>query len=163
MGNEVNFQYNAVLDLKYDADGHRHLEVPLFYKKGSYSNEKVDFIFDTGAYLTVLTQKTARLFEFDKIPPIRANIPLTGFAGSHCTGDLVAIPGMLIGGRSLEDVRVAIPHVDTEDDILGLNVLEHFIYLIDSASDKIYLSDSSIYKAPAYLKCGRITAVSGGL
>jgi predicted aspartyl protease len=161
MGNTVSFSYNAVIDLKYDADGHRHLELPLFFGKGSYSNERVDFIFDTGAYLTVLTQKTARLFGFDKITPIRPNIPLTGFAGSHCTGDLVAIPGILIGGRILEDVKVAIPHVDTEDDILGLNVLEHFNYLIDTANDKIYFSDNVEYKAFVNLKCGRITAVSG--
>jgi clan AA aspartic protease (TIGR02281 family) len=149
-----------VLTLRYDADGHRHIEIPVFYEKGSYSNHAVDFIFDTGAYLTVLTRKTARRFGFDKIVPIRTNIPLTGFADSRCTGDMVAIPRMLIGGRMLGDVKVAVPHIDTEDDILGLNVLEHFNYLIDNTNDKIYFSDNAVYKAPNNLKCGRITAVS---
>ena len=136
------------------------MDVPLFYEKGSYSNETIDFIFDTGAYLTVLSQKTARLFGYDKITPISANIPLNGFADSHCEGDLIEIPGMLIGGKVLEDVKVAIPYVATEDDILGLNVLEHFNYYIDSANDKIYFSDNPVYKAPKELRCGRISSVT---
>ena len=160
MPDTLNFPYNSVLDLSYNADGHRHLNIPLFFKKGSYSNEKVDFVFDTGAYLTVLTQKTARIFGFDKIKPISTNIPLTGFADSHCESDLIEIPGMLLGGRMLEDVRVAVPYVATEDDILGLNVLEHFSYLIDSQNDKIYFLDNVVYKAPKELACGRIYSVS---
>jgi len=59
----------------------------------------------------------------------------------------------------LEDVRVAIPYIDTEDDILGLNVLEYFNYLIDSTNDKIYFSDSFTYKPPKELGCGKVTTV----
>ena len=160
MVNAMSFQYNSAMHLTYIADGHRHIKVPLFYEKGSYSNIAIDFVFDTGAYLTVITQKTARRMGFDKIRPIQTNIPLTGFADSQCEGDLVEIPGMLIGGRMLEDVRVAVPHIANTDDILGLNVLEHFNYLIDSTNDKIYFSDNPVYKAPAELGCGMISAVS---
>jgi len=160
MPDVVEFKYNSAIDFKYEADGHRYVKVPIFFEEGSYSNDTVDFVFDTGAYLTVLTQKTARLFGFDKLTPISANIPLTGFADSHCEGDLIEIPGMMIGGRLLEGVRVAVPYVSTEDDILGLNVLEHFCFLIDNANDKIYFTDNAVYKAPKELGCGRISAVS---
>ena len=160
MSDAVNFRHNSVLDLYYGADGHRHIRVPLFYERESYTNRTVDFIFDTGAYLTVLSQETAYALGFYKIEPIQSNIPLTGFADSRCEGDLVEIPGMLIGGRILEDVRIAIPYVATTDDILGLNILEHFNYLIDSTNDKIYFSDNAIYKAPKELGCGRISAIS---
>lgn len=160
MPNNIPFSYNAALDFIYDADGHRHVKVPTFFDKKSYSNYAVDFVFDTGAYLTVLTKKTANYFGFDKIKPNATNIPLNGFAGSRCEGDLVEIPKMMLGGKMLEDVKVAIPYVDTEDDILGLNVLEHFNYLIDSQNDKIYFSDNSNYKAPDELKSGKVYTVS---
>jgi len=159
MRNSINFSYNIAIDYKYEEDGHRHVDVPLFYDKDSYSNEQVDFVFDTGAYLTVLTPLTAELFGFDKITPIQTNIPLAGFADSKCSGDLIEIPGMLLGGKRLVDVRVAIPYLDTEDDILGLNVLEYFNYLIDSTNDRIYFKDNLTYKPPKELACGKVTTV----
>jgi len=63
----VKFPYSSVIDYVYDVDGHRHVKVPIFFDKKGYSNYAVDFFFDTGAYLTVLTQKTAKYFGFDKI------------------------------------------------------------------------------------------------
>jgi len=159
MRNTEVFKYNSVIDYMYDIDGHRHVLVPLFFDKDSYSNDTTDFVFDTGAYLTVLTKDTAKEFGFDMLTPIQRNIPLTGFANSKCTGDLIEIPGMLLGGKRLEDVRVAIPYIETEDDILGLNVLEYFNYLIDSGNDKVYFVDSPIYKPPKELGCGKVTTV----
>ena len=67
---------------------------------------------------------------------------------------------MMLGGKMLEDVKVAIPYIDTEDDILGLNVLEHFNYLIDSKNDKIHFSDNPDYKPPMELKSGKVYSVS---
>ena len=160
MCKDINFSYNSAIDYRYEVDGHRHVDVPLFFDKKSYSNLQVDFVFDTGAYLTVLTQLTAELFGFDKITPIQKNIPLTGFADSKCSGDLIEIPGMLIGGKRLVDVKVAIPYLDTEDDILGLNVLEYFNYLIDSSNDKIFFTDSNTYKPPDELGCGNVMIIN---
>jgi len=160
MFNNVNFSYTTAIDYKYEEDGHRHVDIPLFYGKDSYSNHQVDFVFDTGAYLTVLTKYTAEQFGFDKVTPVQTDIPLTGFADSKCSGDLIEIPGMLIGGKILVDVRVAIPYIDTEDDILGLNVLEYYNYLIDSSNDKIYFSESITYKPPKQLGCGKVTTIN---
>ena len=162
MVNAVTFKYNSKIDYKYDVDGHRHVRVPLFFEKGSNSNDSIDFIFDTGAYLTVLTKDSAETLEYNKIIPVKKNIPLTGFADSKCTGDLIEIPGMLLGGKRLEDVRIAIPHIDTEDDILGLNVLEYFNYLIDNQNDMIYFADNPSYKPPIELGCGRLFSVTQG-
>jgi len=147
--------FDAVMDLEYRADGHRHLMVPVFFKEGSHANDKVDFILDTGAYLTVLTLKTAVLFGFDKVTPLKKNIPLTGFAGFSIAGDLIEIT-MLIGNRKLSAAKVAIPYVNTTDNILSLNILEHFNYAIDNTNDKIYFADNPIYKAHQELKCGNL-------
>ncbi|MCL2198555.1 MAG: hypothetical protein FWB80_06505 [Defluviitaleaceae bacterium] len=150
--------FGSTLDLEYRTDGHRHLMIPVFFGESSYANDKVDFILDTGAYLTVLTLKTAILFGFDKLPPIKKNIPLTGFAGFSINGDLVEI-NMLLGNRKLNAAKVVIPYVHTTDNILSLNILEHFNYAVDSTDDKIYFSDNPIYKARKELKCGSILAI----
>jgi len=46
-----------------------------------------------------------------------------------------------------------------EDDILGLNVLEYFNYLIDSQNDMIYFADNPSYKPPTELGCGRLFSI----
>ena len=99
------------------------------------------------------------MFGFDKLKAITTNIPLNGFAGS-CEGDLKRLPCLILGGKQLIDVPVAIPYLDTRMDILGLNVLEHFNYLIDGTNSKIYFSQNVNYKAPASLKCGGINAIT---
>jgi len=158
MANTVDFSYTSVMTLSHKADGHRHLAIPIFYETGNNSNFAVDFILDTGAYLTVLTKMTAELFGFDKLEPLVKKVPLTGFAGFKVEGDLIEIP-MLFGGKRI-DAKVAVPYVDTMNDILGLNVLEHFNYLIDNSNDKIYFSDNAVYKANHNLMCSRVWSVS---
>ena len=158
MANQVNFQYNSVMDLIHRADGHRHMSVPVFYETKNNTNNNADFILDTGAYLTVLTKMTASRFGFDKLTPLSRKVPLTGFAGYKVEGDLIEIP-MLLGSRRIE-AKVVVPYVDTEDNILGLNILEHFSYLIDSTNDKIYFADNADYKANKTLMCDKVWAVS---
>jgi hypothetical protein len=80
---------------------------------------------------------------------------LSGFAG-YCEGDIVEIPGLVIGGRRLENVKVAMPHIHTKDNILGLNVLEHFQLLMDTTESKAYFADNENYKARLELKCSKI-------
>jgi len=153
----VNFRYSSEMDLVYEKDGHRHLRIPVFYESGSNSNNRVDFIIDTGAYLTVLTRIMAKEFDFDKLTPLSKNVPLTGFAGYRVEGDLIEIP-MLLGGKRIA-AKVVVPYVDTADNILGLNVLEHFNYLIDSTNDKIYFTDNPVYKANQNLMSSNIWAM----
>ena len=153
-----NAQYGAVMDLPLEDDGHRHLWVPVFYEMGSNSNDTADFILDTGAYLTVLTKRTSGEFGFNKQKPLAKNVSLTGFEGSKVEGDLIEIP-MLLGGRRIL-AKVVVPYVDTEDNILGLNILEHFNYLIDSTNNQIHFADNAVYKAQRELMCSRVWAVS---
>jgi len=149
------------LDFRYKNDAHYYIAVPSFCSTTHYSNDKIDFVFDTGAYLTVITKVTALVFGYNRITPIQKNIPLNGFAGS-ATGDLKEIPGLVIGGRLLKGVKVAIPHIDTKDNILGLNVIEHFNYLIDSSKGKIYFAENLDYKIPQELKCVFINLLTPG-
>ena len=80
---------------------------------------------------------------------------MSGFIGG-CLVDIMNIPGMIIGGRRLEGVKVAVPQVDTDTNILGLNVLENFKYLIESENDLIYFAQNPTPNIPEPLRCGKI-------
>jgi len=73
---------------------------------------------------------------------------------------LKEIPGFIIGGKKLTGVKVAVPHEDTEMDILGLNVLEYFKYFIDTEKDEIYFSENPTPEISEYLKAKKILALS---
>jgi len=156
----LNYDYNTEDDLDFDESCHYYLDVPVLYDLKNYLNSTVQFLFDTGAYVTVLNNKTSLFFGFDKLPSVVEHFPLTGISGS-CDASLKEIPGMVIGGRLLKGVKVAIPHDDTKYCILGLNVLDHFKYLIDSELCKVYFNDNPNYKMPNELKSAAVMNISG--
>lgn len=161
MSNTIQFQYDAVDSIRYRAkEGHYYLHIPAFLAFNSYANLKINFIFDTGAYLTVISRHTAIRFGFDKFTPIKTDIDLSGFAGK-CKGDIIELPGLVIGGKILEGVKVVIPQSVEGMNILGLNVLEYFNYLVDSTNGKIYFAMNESYKIPKVLECASIRSISG--
>jgi len=160
MTNIIHFQYDAVENIVYEKiEGHYFLHLPAFFSTDGHANALISFVLDTGAYLTVISRDTATRFGFDKIPPINTNLPLSGFAGG-CNADLVEIPGLIVGGRMLEGVKVAIPQEINGINLLGLNILEYFNYLIDSNNSKIYFAMNDNYKIPEILKCAKVRAIS---
>ena len=169
---KITVQYSTAQDLVYKKQtAHYHLTVPTFYRFGADSYGEIEFIFDTGAYLTIISKTTADNYGFGNLRTINASIPIHGYAG-QARAELVEIPGMSLGGRILRDVKVAIPHKDPEYigdngqveikplNILGLNVLEHFNYFVSSTESMIYFSDNSDYKLPYYLRCSSINAIT---
>jgi predicted aspartyl protease len=156
---DLKFRYTSEEALDFDNDYHYHLDVPVLFDRVNHLNKVVQFLLDTGAFITVLSKATSVRLEFDKLPSIVENFPLTGIAGS-CNASLKEIPGMVIGGRLLEGVKIAIPHEDTKYNILGMNVLDHFNFLLDAENNKIYFNDNSRYKMPAELKSTAVLNVS---
>ena len=55
MSNVLTLRYDSVENLTYEDDGNYHIRIPTFFEFASFSNERVDFVFDTGAYITVLS------------------------------------------------------------------------------------------------------------
>ena len=159
MNNSLTFTYSAAERLSVVKDGHYHIRVPTFYEFDSFSNERLDYIFDTGAFITVLTREWATLLGLLDKFTIQTNVPLGGFAGS-CLSDIKDIPGMIIGGHRLEGVKVAVPHVYTDVNILGLNVIELFKYHVDTENDMIYFADNPNPTIEESLRCGKVYTVS---
>jgi len=146
---------NSSENLTYQEDGHYHLRVPAFFDYNSNANNIIDFIFDTGAFLTVINRRTAVGLGFLHRFTVQTGISLNGFSGS-CLADLKEIPGLIIGGRRLEGVKVAVPHDDTDMSILGLNVLEHFKYTIDTENDRIHFYTNPKPEIPDPLREAKI-------
>jgi len=153
-------KFDALESLTIEADGHYHLSVPTFYDFDGYANTPIDFVFDTGAFLTVITRGTAaRLGYLDRFT-IQKRIILSGFSGD-CFADLKEIPGFMIGGRKIEGAKVAVPYIETDISILGLNVIEYFRFFIDTERDKIYFSENPLPEVPEQLRASGVYMISG--
>ena len=109
MSKSIKFQYDAMDDIFYkEIEGHYYLHIPTFYSLENNANRVVEFMLDTGAFLTVVTPYTAELLGYNKLTPLKADITLTGYAG-ECKADLYETPGFVIGGRILEGAKIAVP------------------------------------------------------
>ncbi|MDR2600685.1 MAG: retroviral-like aspartic protease family protein [Oscillospiraceae bacterium] len=155
MSNFITVKYDSVENLTLEEDGNYHIRIPTFYEYNNYSNDKVDFIFDTGAYITVISRKEALIRGFTDQFTVKSNVPLSGFAGG-CLADIKSIPGIMIGNRRLEGMKVAVPHIDTDINILGLNVIDLFKFYIDTEHDEVYLQENPKPSIPESLRCRSI-------
>ena len=152
---EFLFVYRYRHNLVYGEDGHYYIDLPVIYDAGLNLNERIRFMVDTGAYLTVINISTAIELGHEAWRTLNASIPLTGFTGST-TASLKELPKLVIGDRSGLGVKVAIPHELTKHNILGMNVLEHFKFFVDTENMYMYFADNPVYKLPEDLKCTEI-------
>ena len=144
--------------------GHLIIWASLFDSTSGF--RKIPLIFDTGAYITVLTRMSAR----------RIGLSLTGVHSANLTGfnkergfdkaEVVVVPKVEIGKYIVEDVQTLVPLEDIEiAEVIGENVLEYFIYTVDNDSDRIYFTKNLnpkpyINEAKGIdLSCGRVLAL----
>ena len=144
-------------------NGHIQIDVNVFPSDGIPT--KIPVVFDTGAYITVLTRMSAR----------RIGLPLTGKYTANLTGfnkergsdeaEIVIVPKVVIGKFMMEDVQILVPLEDIEvAEVIGENVLEYFNYTVDHSSDRIYFAKNPAPKPYINhakgidLSCGRVLA-----
>ncbi len=134
-------------------EGHFYIQIPII-REGTKRDEYIDFILDTGAYITVISRRTAIKYKYDILPKDRVN--LHGFTGNELA-DLVEIPALKIMDKVMTNVKVLIPvDININQEVLGLNVLEYFNYYIDTKNDKIYFKENDNPRPIIGLACGRI-------
>ena len=148
----LNFEYRDKVYLFFGEDAHYYIDLHVIYNAELNLSKKIRFMVDTGAYLTVINNFTANELEHTLWKSITASIPLAGFAGST-TATLKEIPKIVIGDRTLIGAKAAIPHDDTKQNILGMNILEHFTFCMDTNNMCMYFADNPNYKLPEELKC----------
>ena len=147
-----NFEYRDKIYLVFGEDAHYYIDLLVIYNTELNLSKKIRFMVDTGAYLTVINNFTANELEHTLWKSITTSIPLAGFAGST-TATLKEMPKIVIGDRTLIGAKVAIPHDDTKQNILGMNILEHFAFFMDTDNMYMYFVDNQNYKLPEELKC----------
>ena len=146
---------SAFLNIKRQS-GHYYITLLAKYNASDKAyTEKIDFILDTGAFITVISRDIAVMFGYDKLPKIPSKIK--GYTGES-PADFVRIPGLKVLNVELVDLPVLIPHEkELKQNILGLNVLEYFEYLVETKKDKITISlNTNPRHYHKVLECGQV-------
>jgi len=119
--------------------GHVYLSVQIVCE-GSTDEDKIDFLYDTGAYLTVINRNRYEWFGLHKLP--RKAVTIGGYNGST-DGYMFQIPGLKIGNRLLSGVWAFTPKSkDIKQNLLGDNIIEYFRPFQDNLYDCIYFIDN---------------------
>ena len=101
----------GVIEIRRGPDGHYHWP-------GSINGEPVDFLIDTGATGTAMSQSLARELRLETLRQVQSNT-----AGGVVTGDVVRADLALQGGVRFERLpMVALPGLG-ERPLLGMDVL----------------------------------------
>jgi len=120
-------------------DGHIYVRIPIVCE-GSSSNDVISFIYDTGAFITVLNRDRYEHFKLHTLP--RREVTLHGYAGGTI-GYLYKIPGLKVGGRLVKGVWAFTPETPLlKQNLLGNNVLEYFRPFQDNMYDSVYFPDN---------------------
>ena len=119
--------------------GHTYLDIVIVCE-GSTEKDIITFIYDTGAYLTVINKDIYEWFNLNKLP--RKKIMIGGYSG-NASGYLFQIPGLMIGNKLLTGVWSFTPESkDIKQNILGDNVIEYFRTFQDNLNDCIYFIEN---------------------
>ena len=127
----------------------------------SPAKEPTEFVYDTGAMITMIDLETAEKMNYTSLPVKRAATLRGIVPGYSIDVDYKVIAGIKIAGLRLSKVTIAIPNPNDpnaenfERSILGQNVLEYFNYYMDTGNDKIYFAKNPNPKPVSEdAKCG---------
>ena len=120
-------------------NGHACLKINIVCL-GSTETDTIRFVYDTGAYITVINREVYEWFSLDKLP--RTDITISSYNGST-PGYLFQIPGLKIGEKLLTGIWTFSPKSDEiKQNLLGDNVIEYFRPFHDNLNDCIYFIEN---------------------
>ena len=145
------------------AKGHFYVKI-LLVREGSTKNNFVSFMYDSGAWITVLSRK---IYERNKLNTLPCRqFSMAGYGAGvdelrKVSGFIYQIPALKIGHRLLTEVWAFTPaSYEITENILGGNAIEYFCPYQDNNSDFFYFFDNPtpkpyIHEATGFsLKCG---------
>jgi len=119
--------------------GQPYIKIPIVCE-GSTNDDKIEFVYDTGAYLTVVNRDRYEWFGLDKLP--RREVTINGYNGKS-DGYLFQIPGLKIGQKLLTGVWAFSPKSkDANQNLIGDNVIEYFNPYHDNSNNCFYFIDN---------------------
>jgi len=109
---QSRFQTNGgVIEIRRGPDGHYHWP-------GSINGLEVDFLIDTGATTTAMSQAMARELRLESLRSVQSDT-----AGGRVTGELVRADLVLQGGVRIEHLAITALQGLSERPLLGMDVL----------------------------------------
>jgi len=119
--------------------GHVYLELPIICK-GSTDTDKILFVYDTGAYLTIINREIYEWYGLNTLP--RRETVVNGYIGTT-PGYLFQIPSLKVGEKLLTGVWAFSPKSsDIKYNLLGDNVIEYFRPFQDNLNKCIYFIEN---------------------
>jgi len=122
---KTEIRSTTTLKMEKDKAGLKNLKIEI-------NGNSADFIFDTGANLSVITESTAKNFKMEIIP---AGIKVDAITGASVMADLAVCKKMTLGNITVEnsvflvfpDTALAFPQISYQiNGILGFPVIESF-------------------------------------
>jgi len=145
------------------AKGHFYAKF-LLVRDGSADNNFISFMYDSGAWITVLSRKVYERNKLNALPwkPFSMSGYGAGVDESRTVpGFIYQIPALKIGQRLLTEVWAFTPaSYEISENILGGNAIEYFNTYQDNGNDCFYFFDNPdpkpyIHEATGFsLKCG---------
>jgi len=119
--------------------GHIYLPVQIMCE-GRTDSDKIDFMYDTGAYITVINRERYEWFGLNKLP--RKSVTMGGYVGST-PGYVFQVPGLVLGNWLLSGVWAFTPlSKDVKQNLLGDNIIEYFRPFQDNLNDCFYFIEN---------------------
>jgi hypothetical protein len=117
-------------------NGQYRLYVTIFRDVSKSKMGVVDFIYDSGAFLTVINKERYETLGLSKLPRVEHFI--YGYTGK-ADGYFFQVPWFLIGGEELQYVWAFSPKSgELSQNLLGTNVIEEFNIFQDNEHDCFY-------------------------
>ena len=135
-----SFEVNERMRVRYKRiKGQVFLRIPIICE-GSTDKDTIPFMYDTGAFLTVINREFYEWYKLYRLP--RKETSMGGYVGST-PGYIFQIPGLVIGQRLLTGVWAFTPKsMDVKQNLLGDNVIEYFIPIQDNSQDCFFFLDN---------------------
>ena len=115
--------------------GQKLVRIPIVCE-GSKDSDKILFIFDTGAYITIINRELYEWYKLDKLP--RTDATISSYSGK-INGYAFQIPGLIIGQKLLTGVWAFSPiSRKARQNLIGNNVIDYFLPFLDNLNDCIY-------------------------
>jgi hypothetical protein len=161
----LTLTFNDKTKVEFTRDkGQVYLNIPIVCE-GSTDGDSIEFIYDTGAYITVINRERYENYGLDKLP--RRETSIGGYVGL-APGYVFQIPGLIIGNKLLSGVWAFTPiSMEIKQNLLGDNVIEYFrpfqdnlhscLYFLDNPNPKPFESE----EPPFSLACDSILFVEG--
>ena len=119
---------------------------------------RFQLLYDTGAFITLINKDRAVLNRYAVFE--EKGCIISGFSEKGLVCDLRKIPTVIFCGFRIDDVLIATPHDDDVrvTEVLGMNILENFIFGVVIANEEIYMNSRSSFvsQKPKY-KCGQVS------